>query len=70
MTSEATNQTAMVSPSGQIIRVNAAPTSRAPAIPDTKVSTSKARNWAFWSVKLTPVATPRVLYTSSSLSSW
>ena len=70
MTRDATNQTAIVSPSGQIIRVNAAPTSSAPAIPDTNVSTSKARNWAFWSVKLTPVATPRVLYTSSSLSSW
>ena len=61
MTSEATNQTAIVSPSGQIVRVNAPPTSSAAAIPDTIVSTSKARNCAFWSVKLTPVATPRVL---------
>ena len=60
----------IVSPSGQIIRVNAPPTRKAAAIPEMIVSTSKARNWAFWSVKLTPVATPRVLYTSSSLSSW
>ena len=50
MTSDATNQTAMVSPSGHNIRVNAAPTSSAAAIPETTVSTSKARNWAFWSV--------------------
>ena len=61
MTSEATNQTAIVSPSGQIVRVNAPPTSSAAASPDTIVRASKARNWAFWSVKLTPVATPRVL---------
>ena len=52
----------MVSPSGQSIRVNAPPTSSAAAIPEMTVRTSKARNWAFWSVKLTPVATPRVLY--------
>ena len=61
MTSEATNQTAMVSPSGQIIRVNAPPTRSAAASPEMMVRTSKAKNWAFWSVKLTPVATPRVL---------
>ena len=50
ITSEATNQTAIVSPSGQSIRVNAAPTSSAAAIPEMTVSTSKARNCAFWSV--------------------
>ena len=50
MTSDAMNQTAMVSPSGHSIRVNAAPTSRAAARPEMTVSTSKARNCAFWSV--------------------
>ena len=50
ITSEATNQTAIVSPSGQSMRVNAAPTSSAAAIPEMTVSTSKARNCAFWSV--------------------
>ena len=61
MTIEATSQSPIVSPSGQNVRVNAPPTSKAAAIPDRKVRTSKAANWAFWSVKLTPVATPRVL---------
>ena len=70
MTIEARNQTPSVSPSGQIWRVSAPPTRNAAASPDTTVSTSNAKNWAFWSVKLTPVATPRVLYTSSYLSSW
>ncbi len=69
-TSEATNQTAIVRPSGHSIRVNAAPTRSAAAMPEITVSRSYAKNWAFWSVKLTPVATPRVLYTRSYLSSW
>ena len=65
---EARNQTPSVSPSGQSIRVNAAPTRNAAASPDSTFSTSKARNWAFWSVKLTPIVSmalvstlPRVL---------
>ena len=70
MTSEATNHTAMVSPSGHSMRVNAPPTRSAAAIPEMTVRMSSAANWAFWSVKLTPVAIPRLLYTSSSLSSW
>ena len=60
----------ITAPSGQSIRVNAPPTRSAPAIAATAVSTSNARKRAFWSVKLTPAATPLVLYTSSSLSSW
>ena len=71
MINEASNHTPITRPSGQSIRVNAPPTSKAPASPDNTVSTSYARNWAFWSVKLTPVKrTPRLLYTSSYLSSW
>ena len=40
MTSDATNQTAIVRPSGQSIRVNAPPTRSAAAIPEITVSTS------------------------------
>jgi hypothetical protein len=69
-TSEASSHTPTTRPSGQSSRVNAPPTSSAAASPDRTVSTSKAKNCAFWSVKLTPLATPRVLYTSSNLSSW
>ena len=40
MTSEARNQTAIVSPSGHSIRVKAPPTSSAAAIPEMTVRTS------------------------------
>ena len=51
---EARNHTPSVSPNGQSMRVNAAPTRNAAASPDSTVSRSYAKNWAFWSVKLTP----------------
>ena len=60
----------ITAPSGQSILVKAPPTRSAPAKAGDDVSTSKAKKRAFWSVKLTPAATPFVLYTSSSLSSW
>ena len=57
-TIEAANQTPATRPRGHSQRVNAAPMSSAPAIPDRNVRTSYAMNRAFASVNETPVATP------------